>query len=62
MLGRVNHSVQAITTATLCVLQGRGFSDLFNEHPGWALNLLQTRVEEEQRMDVRLSLARAEHR
>src|SRR5438128_12615275 len=27
VLGTVKHSVQAITTATLCVLQGRGFSD-----------------------------------
>jgi CRP/FNR family transcriptional regulator, anaerobic regulatory protein len=56
VLGRVKHSVQAITTATLCVLEGRGFSDLFTGHPALALNVLQTRVEEEQRMDVRLSL------
>ena len=56
VLGRVKHSVQAITTTTLCVLQGRAFSELFSGHPGMALNLLQTRVEEEQRMDVRLSL------
>ena len=56
VLGRIKHSVQAITTATLCVLQGKGFSDLFAGHPALALNLLQTRVEEEQRMDVRLSL------
>lgn len=56
VLGTVKHSVQAVTTATLCVLQGRGFSELFSGHPGMALNLLQTRVEEEQRMDVRLSL------
>jgi CRP/FNR family transcriptional regulator len=56
MLGTVRHSVQAITPATLCVLQGRGFSELFNGHPGLALNILQTRVEEEQRQDVRLSL------
>jgi CRP/FNR family transcriptional regulator, anaerobic regulatory protein len=56
VLGTVKHSVQAITPATLCVLQGRRFSELFNGHPGLALNILQTRVEEEQRMDVRLSL------
>lgn len=55
-LGTVRHSVQAITTATLCVLQGRGFLDLFNGHPGMAFNILQTRIEEEQRMDIRLSL------
>jgi CRP/FNR family transcriptional regulator len=56
VLGRVKHSVQAITTATLCVLQGRGFSELFSGHPAMALNILQTRVEEEQRMDELLSL------
>jgi CRP-like cAMP-binding protein len=56
VLGTVKHSVQAITTATLCVLQGKGFSDLFAGYPALALNVLQTRVEEEQRMDVRLSL------
>jgi len=55
VLGRVKHSVQAITTATLCVLQGRDFSDLFAGHPALPLNGLQTRVEEEQWMDVRLS-------
>lgn len=56
MLGRVKHSVQAITPATLCVLQGRGFSELFGGHAEFALNILRTRVEEEQRMDVRLAL------
>jgi CRP/FNR family transcriptional regulator, anaerobic regulatory protein len=40
VLGTVKHSVQAITTATLCVLQGRGFSDLFTGHPALALNVL----------------------
>jgi CRP/FNR family transcriptional regulator len=56
VLGRVKHSVQAITPATLCVLQGRLFSELFSGFPALALNILQTRVEEEQRMDTRLSL------
>ena len=56
VLGRVKHSVQAITPVTLCVLQGRGFPELFSNHAVMALNILQTRVEEEQRMDVRLSL------
>jgi CRP-like cAMP-binding protein len=65
MLGTVRHSVQAITAATLCVLDGRGLPALFERHPGMGLNLLQTRVEEEQRQDVRLSLlgrSRAEQR
>jgi CRP/FNR family transcriptional regulator len=56
VLGRIKHSVQAVTTATLCVLRGRGFSDLFAGHPTLAFNILRTRVEEEQRMDIRLSL------
>jgi CRP/FNR family transcriptional regulator len=56
VLGTVRHSVQAITTATLCVLQGRDFSELFAGHPGLAFNILRTRVEEEERMDVRLAL------
>jgi CRP/FNR family transcriptional regulator, anaerobic regulatory protein len=56
VLGTVKHSVQAITPATLCVLAGRGFPELFNGYPGLAFNILQTRVEEEQRQDVRLSL------
>jgi CRP/FNR family transcriptional regulator, anaerobic regulatory protein len=56
VLGRVKHSVQAITSSTLCVLRGRDFSDLFSGHPALALNILQTRVEEEQRMDIRLAL------
>ena len=56
LLGTVKHSVQAITSATLCVLQGRGFPELFIGHPDLALNILQTRIEEEQRMDIRLSL------
>jgi CRP/FNR family transcriptional regulator len=56
LLGTVKHSVQALTPATLCVLSGRNLTELFNRHPGFALNILQTRVEEEQRGDVRLSL------
>lgn len=56
LLGTIKHSVQAITPATLCVLSGRGWPELFERHPAVALNQLQTRVEEEQRGDVRLSL------
>ncbi len=65
VLGTVKHSVQAITAATLCVLESKALPELFRCHPGLALNILQTRVEEEQRQDVRLSLlgrSRAEQR
>jgi CRP/FNR family transcriptional regulator, anaerobic regulatory protein len=56
VLGTVRHSVQALTPVTLCVLSGRTVADLFTHHPGFALNIMQTRIEEEQRADVRLSL------
>jgi CRP-like cAMP-binding protein len=56
LLGTVRHSVQALTPVTLCVLTGRTLPELFAEHPGFALNIMQTRVEEEQRADIRLSL------
>src|ERR1700749_4033124 len=56
LLGTVRHSVQALTPARLCVLSGHSVTDLFTNHPAYALNILQTRVEEEQRADVRLSL------
>jgi CRP-like cAMP-binding protein len=56
LLGTVKHSVQALTPVTLCVLSGRTLPELFAEHPGFAFNIMQTRVEEEQRADVRLSL------
>jgi CRP-like cAMP-binding protein len=56
VLGTVRHSVQAITPVSLCVLESRRISELFGSCPGLALNILQTRVEEEQRGDVRLSL------
>jgi CRP/FNR family transcriptional regulator, anaerobic regulatory protein len=54
--GTVRHSVQALTPLSLCVLEGMRFSDLFERHPTMALNLLRTRIEEEQRADTRLSL------
>jgi CRP/FNR family transcriptional regulator, anaerobic regulatory protein len=56
LLGTVRHSVQALTPATLCVLSGHSVTELFTNHPAFALNILQTRVEEEERADVRLSL------
>lgn len=56
LLGTIKHSVQAVTPATLCVLSGRQVQELFEHHPALALNILATRVEEEQRGDVRVSL------
>lgn len=64
-LGIVRHSVQTITPVTLCVLDSHQLTLLFERHPAYALALLQSRVEEEQRADVRLALlgrAKAEQR
>jgi CRP-like cAMP-binding protein len=55
-LGTTSHSVQAVTPVSLCVLEGRGLDGLFTDHPALALAVLQTRVEEEQRADLRLAL------
>lgn len=56
VLGTVKHSVEAITPVTLCTLEGRTLPDLFREHPALALAIFRTRIEEEQRADVRLAL------
>ncbi|HZU88948.1 MAG TPA: Crp/Fnr family transcriptional regulator [Stellaceae bacterium] len=64
-LGIVRHSVQAVTPVTLCVLDSARLSQMFERHPAYAFALLQTRVEEEQRSDMRLALlgrAKAEQR
>jgi CRP/FNR family transcriptional regulator, anaerobic regulatory protein len=55
-LGTVKHSVEAITPVALCVLDGRPLSELFREQPALALSIFRTRIEEEQRADVRLAL------
>lgn len=54
--GIVRHSVQALTPVTLCVLDSRRLTMLFERHPAYAFALLQTRVEEEERADIRLAL------
>jgi CRP/FNR family transcriptional regulator len=64
-LGVVRHSVQALTAVTLCALDGARLPALFQDHPAFALAILQTRVEEEQRSDTRMALlgrTRAEQR
>lgn len=64
-LGIVRHAVQALTPVTLCVLDSPQLTVLFERHPAYALALLQSRVAEEQRADVRLTLlgrAKAEQR
>jgi CRP/FNR family transcriptional regulator, anaerobic regulatory protein len=56
LLGMVDYSVQSVTAVTLCVLQAEGFGALIGRHPEIALGLLRTRMEEEQRADLRLLL------
>src|SRR6185437_12270702 len=52
ILGLTEHSVQALTPASLCVLRGRRLSELFEQHPDWGLSLLRWIVEDQRRDDV----------
>ena len=52
ILGLTEHSVQALTEASLCVLRGRRLSELFERHPDWGLSLLRWMVEDQRRDDV----------
>jgi CRP/FNR family transcriptional regulator, anaerobic regulatory protein len=52
VLGLTEHSVQALTPASLCVLRGRRLSELFERHPDWGLSLLRWMVEDQRRGDV----------
>jgi CRP/FNR family transcriptional regulator, anaerobic regulatory protein len=52
VLGLTEHSVQALTVASLCVLRGRRLSELFEQHPDWGLSLLRWMVEDQRRDDV----------
>jgi CRP-like cAMP-binding protein len=56
MFATATYSVQAITPVSLCVLGGRSMTELVTHNPGLAMAILRTRVEEEQRADVRLAL------
>lgn len=49
--GTTRHSVQTLTPASFCVLEGYPFIDLLSKHPQLVLSLLRWRVEEEQRAD-----------
>src|SRR6185312_4711099 len=52
ILGLTEHSVQALTPASICVLRGRRLSELFEQHPDWGLSLLRWIVEDQRRDDV----------
>lgn len=51
ILGFTEHSVQALTTVSLCVLRGRRLGDLFQRHPDWGMSLLRWLVEDQRRGD-----------
>jgi len=51
VLGVTEHSVQAVTTISLCVLRGRRLEELFQQHPEWGLSLLRSLVEDQRRDD-----------
>jgi CRP/FNR family transcriptional regulator, anaerobic regulatory protein len=52
LLGRVEHSVMAITPVTLCVLDGRSIGALFQAHTELALALYRNQLEEMRWYDV----------
>jgi CRP/FNR family transcriptional regulator, anaerobic regulatory protein len=56
LLGMIRHSVQAVTPVTLCVLRSQFVAEMFERHPGLALSIMRTRIEEEHRADTRITL------
>lgn len=59
--GRVDHSVCAITSVTLCVLDGQPFEELFAKHPELAASLLATAVNDQVSADHHRLLLGREH-
>jgi CRP-like cAMP-binding protein len=56
VFGGVEHSVQTMTPASLCVLDGRPFQELFRAGSELAFNLVRTLVEDQRRADERMTL------
>jgi len=56
MLGASMHSVQALTPACFCTLNGRKVVALFQVNAKLALAVLRSRLEEECRTDIRLTM------
>lgn len=56
MLGASMHSVQALTPACFCALNGRKLVALFQINAKLALGMLRSRLEEECRTDIRLTM------
>lgn len=56
LLGASNHAVQALTPVSLCVLDPSRIKILFKKHPALALALLNDRVYEQERAEMRVTL------
>ena len=52
LLGRVEHSVMAITPVSLCVLDGRTMAQLFGDHTEFALALYRNQLDEMRWFDI----------
>ena len=56
LLGMVDHSVRALTSLKLCVVDGRAVDQLFRSRPHVALALAKHSALEERRLDIRLAV------
>ncbi len=56
LTGASQCSVQALTPANVCVLNGRQIVSLLKNDPGFALAVLRAHVEEQRRIDARLTM------
>jgi CRP/FNR family transcriptional regulator len=56
LFGSSKYSVQALTAASVCLMNGRQIVSLLKTDPGFAFGVLRTRLEEEQRIDERLTM------
>lgn len=56
LFGQIDHSVQTLTPASLCVLNGRPIDEIYDTLPDFALSLTRYLADEERRLDIRLTM------
>jgi CRP-like cAMP-binding protein len=56
LVGTSKHSVQALTSVSVCMLHGRKILSLLKTDPGFAFGVLRTCIEEDDRIDNRLTM------
>lgn len=56
LLGGHSHSVQTLTPAAFCALDGSQVAALIAEYPALGLDMLRTRLDEKHRADMRLTM------